>query len=210
MVQLIGNRSSPRRPPVVRGRAGNPGWRGECGLAHNRPQPRLLLAGRPIDCHVRRHRVGIQSRAQCCGLPWWRQDIRRLWRLFWGDRGRGGPDGGRCGMQTRRGSRIGSPGFDFDAAVTCAGIDDQSFARTGKQKEGKTKENDRSRCCDNAERDEVEQGADMGLRCRGALIRRIGGHTRRFDRLWTRVLGGRSSQPATSGSQNKRGLDVRR
>jgi hypothetical protein len=90
-------------------------------------------------------------------------------------------------MQTRRARRIGLPGFDFDAAVTCAGIDGQFFARTGKQKEGETKENDRGCCCDNAERDEVEQGADMGPRCRGALIRGIGERTWCFGRLWPRL-----------------------
>jgi hypothetical protein len=162
MVQLIGNRSNPRRPPVTRGRVGKPGRRGECGLVRVRPQPRPLLAGRHTECRVRRPRIDIRSRAQYCGLPCRRQDIRRLRRLFWGDRACGGLDGGGCRIQTRRGRRIGLRGFDFDAAVTCAGIDGQSFARTGKQKEGETKENDHGRCCDNAERDEVEQGADMG------------------------------------------------
>ena len=85
---------------------------------------------------------------------------------------------------------IGPPRFDFDAAVPSTGIDGQSFARTGKQKKGETKENDRGCCCVNAERDDVEQGADMGLRCRGVLIRGIGARTCRFGRLWPRVLGG--------------------
>ena len=40
-----------------------------------------------------------------------------------------------------RGNGIGAPGFDFDAAVTGAEIDRQSFARTGKQEEAETKEN---------------------------------------------------------------------
>ena len=37
LVQSLGNRSRPRRPLVVRGRVGNPGRRGECGLVHVRP-----------------------------------------------------------------------------------------------------------------------------------------------------------------------------
>jgi hypothetical protein len=53
MVQLIGNRSRPRRHLVVRGRVDKPGRRGKCGLVRVRPQPRLLLAGRPIECCVR-------------------------------------------------------------------------------------------------------------------------------------------------------------
>src|SRR6202035_2481026 len=55
-------------------------------------------------------------------------------------------------------------GCDFDAAIT--GIGDQFPIGTGKQKEAETKENDHGRCCDNAERDEVEQGAEIGLWCR--------------------------------------------
>jgi hypothetical protein len=186
--RLICSRSRPRRPLVVRGRVGKPGRHGDCGFVRVRPQLRLLLPGRRIKC-VRRHRVGARSRAQCRALPWRRRDIRRLRRFFWEDRARGRLDGGGCGIQTRRGRRIGPPGFDFDAAVPRARIDRHSFARMGKQKEAETKENDHGRCCDNAERDEVEQGADMGLRCRGALIRGIGERTRCFGRLWPRVSG---------------------
>jgi hypothetical protein len=46
-------------------------------------------------------------------------DIRRRWE----DRACGRLDGGGCGIQTRRGDRIGAPGFDFDAAGTGAGIE---------------------------------------------------------------------------------------
>jgi hypothetical protein len=186
MVQLIGNRSRQRRHLVVRGRVGNPGWRGECGLVRVRPQPRLLLAGRPIECCVRRPRVGNGGQARCRAFACRRQDIRRLWE----DRARRRLDGGGCRIQNRRGDRIGAPGFDFDAAVTGAGIERQSCARTCKQEEGEAKVNDDGRCCDNADRDEVEQGAKVRLWCPDALIRKIGGRTRRFGGLWTRVSGG--------------------
>jgi hypothetical protein len=72
-------------------------------------------------------------------------------------------------------------GCDFDAAIT--GIGDQFPIGTGKQKEAETKENEHGRCCDNAERDEVEQGAEVRLWCRGALIREVGGRTRCFGGL---------------------------
>jgi hypothetical protein len=60
-------------------------------------------------------------------------------------------------------------GCDFDAAIT--GIGDQFLIGTGKQKEADAKENSHGRYCDNAERDEVEHGAEVRLWCRGALIR---------------------------------------
>jgi hypothetical protein len=53
----------------------------------------------------------------------------------------------------------------------------------GEQKEAETKENDHGRCCDNAERDEVEQGAEVRLWCRGALFREVGERTRCFGGL---------------------------
>ena len=40
-----------------------------------------------------------------------------------------------------------------------------SIVGMGKKKEADAKEDDRGRCCDNAERDEVEQGAEVRLRC---------------------------------------------
>jgi hypothetical protein len=49
-----------------------------------------------------------------------------------------------------------------------------------KQKEAEAKENDHSRYRDKAQRDEGEQGCDIGLRCPGPLSRRIGERTRRF------------------------------
>jgi hypothetical protein len=140
-------------------RVGNPGRHGGCGFVRVRPQLRLVLPGRRIK-RVRRHRVGTGSRAQCRALP--------------------------C---RRRGRRIGPPGFDFDAVVPSAGIDRHFFVRMGKQKEPEPTENDHGRCCDNAERDEVEQGAEVRLWCPDALIWKIGGHTRRFGRPWTRVSG---------------------
>jgi hypothetical protein len=140
-------------------RVGNPGRHGGCGFVRVRPQLRLVLPGRRIK-RVRRHRVGAGSRAQCRALP--------------------------C---RRRGRRIGPPGFDFDAVVPSAGIDRHFFVRMGKQKEAEPTENDHGPCCDNAERDEVEQGAEVRLWCPDALIWKIGGHTRRFGRPRTRVSG---------------------
>jgi hypothetical protein len=70
-----------------------------------------------------------------------------------------------------------------------SGTGDQFLVGMGKQKEAEAKENDHDRCCDNAERDEVEQGADIRLPCPGALIRGIGERTRCFGRLCTRVSG---------------------
>jgi hypothetical protein len=134
IVQLIGNRSRQRRHLVVRGRVGNPGRRGECGLVRVRPQPRLLLAGRPIECCVRRSRVGSGGQARCRVLACRRQDIRRLWE----DRACGRLDGGGCGIQTRRGDRIGTPGFDFDAAVTGAEIESLGPASKKKPRPKKT------------------------------------------------------------------------
>jgi hypothetical protein len=86
-----------------------------------------------------------------------------------------------CGIFIRRRDKIGALGFDFDAAVT--GTRDQFLVGMGKQKEAETKENDHGRCCDNAERDEVEQGAEVRLWCRGALIREVGERTRCFGGL---------------------------
>lgn len=91
-----------------------------------------------------------------------------------------------CGLRLR--DKIGTPGFDFDAAVT--GTGDQFLVGMGKQKEAEAKENDEGRCRDNAERDEVEQGADIRLRCPDAVTRGIGERTRSFfGKLWTRVSG---------------------
>jgi hypothetical protein len=58
-----------------------------------------------------------------------------------------------------------------------------------KQKEAEAKENDHSRCRDKAERDEGEQGCDIGLRCPDPLSRGIGERNRCFGGSWTRVLG---------------------
>ena len=70
--------------------------------------------------------------------------------------------------------------------------------RAGQQaKEAEAKENDHSRCRDKAERDEGEQGCDIGLRCPGPLSRGIGERNRRFGRLWTRVST-RTSRPELS------------
>jgi hypothetical protein len=185
MVQLICRRSRPRRPLVVRGRVGNPGRRGECGLVRVRPQPRLLLAGRPIECCVRRPRVGSGGQARCRALACRRQDIRRLWE----DRARRRLDGGGCRIQNRRGDRIGAPGFDFDAAVTGARIERQSLRWD-------LQVNDDGRCCDNADRDEVEQGAKVRLWCPDAVIRKIGGRTRRFGGFVDPRFGRRAVVPA--------------
>jgi hypothetical protein len=78
-------------------------------------------------------------------------------------------------------------GCDFDAAITGSG--DQFLIGMGKQKQADAKENSHGRYCDNAERAEVEQGADIGLQRPGALIRGIGERTRCFGRLWRRVSG---------------------
>ena len=72
-------------------------------------------------------------------------------------------------------------GCDFDAAIT--GIGDQFLIGMGKPKEAEAKENDDGRYCDNAESDEVEHRADIGFRCRGALIWGIRERTRCFGRL---------------------------
>jgi hypothetical protein len=106
---------------------------------------------------------------------------------FWGwsrrDRGRGRCLSGKGGGNfIQRRDQIGTLGCgDFDAAIT--GIGDQFLIGMGKQKEAETKENDHGRCCDNAERDEVEQGAEVRLWCRGALIREVGERTRCFGGL---------------------------
>ena len=94
---------------------------------------------------------------------------------FWGLCRRDGGCG-RClsvkgyGIFIRRRDKIGTLGFDFDASVTGTGTGDQFHVGMGEKKEADAKENDRGRRCDNAERDEVEHRADVGFRCRGALI----------------------------------------
>ena len=72
-------------------------------------------------------------------------------------------------------------------AVTGIGIGDQSLVGTGKQQEAETKENDHGRYCDNAERDQVEQGNDIALQRPSALIRGIGERVLCFAELRTRV-----------------------
>jgi hypothetical protein len=63
----------------------------------------------------------------------------------------------------------------------------------GEQKEADAEENIHGRCRDDAERGEVEQGADSRVPRRGALIPGIGGRTRYFGGL--RIGGsGRASQ----------------
>jgi hypothetical protein len=90
-------------------------------------------------------------------------------------------NGGGCGIRFRARDNIGAPGFRFDAAVTSTTTGVQFLiGMDNKQKEAEAKENSHGRYCDNAERDEVEQGADIGLRCPPALIRRIGERARCF------------------------------
>ena len=88
-----------------------------------------------------------------------------------------------CGIFIRRRDKIGTLGFDFDASVTDTGTGDQFHVGMGEKKEADAKENDRGRCCDNAERDEVEQGTEASPRCPGAPIREVGGRTRCFGGL---------------------------
>jgi hypothetical protein len=108
---------------------------------------------------------------------------------FWGwwfrrDRGRGRCLSGKGGgIFIRRRDQIGTLGFDFDATVTGTGTGDQFHVGMGKKKEADAKEDDRGRCCDNAERDEVEQGTEASPRCPGALIREVGERTRCFGGL---------------------------
>ena len=108
---------------------------------------------------------------------------------FWGwwfrrDRGRRRCLSGKGGgIFIRRRDQIGTLGFDFDATVTGTGTGDQFHVGMGKKKEADAKEDDRGRCCDNAERDEVEQGTEASPRCPGALIREVGERTRCFGGL---------------------------
>jgi hypothetical protein len=88
-----------------------------------------------------------------------------------------------CGIFIRRRDKIGTLGFDFDATVTGTGTGDQFHVGMGKKKEADAKEDDRGRCCDNAERDEVEHGAKVRLRCSDDVIRKIGERTRCFGGL---------------------------
>jgi hypothetical protein len=107
-------------------------------------------------------------------------------------------NGGGCGIRFRARDNIGAPGFHFDAAVTSSTTGVQFLiGMDNKQKEAEAKENDHSRCRDKAERDEGEQGCDIGLRCPGPLSRGIGERNRRFGRLWTRVST-RTSRPELS------------
>jgi hypothetical protein len=93
-------------------------------------------------------------------------------------------NGGGCGIRFRARDNIGAPGFHFDASGTGTTTGGQFLiGMDNKKKEADAKENDRGRCCDNAERDEVEHRADVGFRCRGALIWGIGGRTRCFGGL---------------------------
>jgi hypothetical protein len=80
-------------------------------------------------------------------------------------------NGGGCAIRFRRRDKIGTPGFDFDAVVTDTATGDQFLVGMDKQKEPEAKENDHGRCCDTAERNEVEQGSDIRFRHPGPLIR---------------------------------------
>ena len=73
----------------------------------------------------------------------------------------------------RRRDQIGMLGCDFDAAIG-RGIGDQFLIVMGKQKEAEAKINDDGRCCDNAERDEVEHRASITLSSL-AVVRSFGG-----------------------------------
>jgi hypothetical protein len=57
-----------------------------------------------------------------------------------------------------RRSKIGGPGFDFDAALPGIGTGDQFPAGSGKQKKAEAKENDYGCCGDNGERDKGKEG----------------------------------------------------
>jgi hypothetical protein len=93
-------------------------------------------------------------------------------------------NGGGCGIRFRARDNVGAPGFHFDAAVTSTTTGVQFLiGMDNKQKEAEAKEDDRGRCCDNAERDEVEQGAEASPRCPGAPIREVGERTRCFGGL---------------------------
>ena len=190
-------------------RAGNCARIGGCGIVRVRPQPPQLSVGRRIGCRVRvrlrRDGNGGGQRgprlAPVCG----RQDGLRFRGSCWGDRGSGRSgigqlclNGGGCGIRFRARDNIGALGFHFDAAVTSTTTGVQFLiGKDNKQKEAEAKENSHGRYCDNAERDEVEQGADIGLPRPGALIRGIGQRARRFGRLWPRVSGC-TSRPRTA------------
>lgn len=94
-----------------------------------------------------------------------------------------------CGILALRRDKIGTPGFDFGAAVAVAVTGDQFLVRMGKQKEAEAKENDHGCYRDTAERDEAERGANIRLRCPGALTRGIGERSRCSGRRQTRVSG---------------------
>jgi hypothetical protein len=93
-------------------------------------------------------------------------------------------NGGGYGIRFRARDNIGAPGFHFDAAVpsTTTGVQ-FLIGMDNKQKEAEAKENSHGCYCDSAERDEVEQGAEVRLRWRGALIREVGERTRCFGGL---------------------------
>jgi len=82
------------------------------------------------------------------------------------------------------GEESGRLGFDyFDAAVTVADAGNVSLVGVGEQKEAKTKENDHDCCRNNAERDEVEPGADIEFQRPGALVRGTRGLTQYFGEV---------------------------
>jgi hypothetical protein len=70
--------------------------------------------------------------------------------------------------------------LDLDATVTSTETRDQFPVGVGKQQQAEAKENDHDRNRDNAERNEIEQAADMRLRCQ-----EIRGRTRDFGGLGT-------------------------
>jgi hypothetical protein len=86
-------------------------------------------------------------------------------------------NGDGCGILVRRRQRIGRPGLNSDAAVVVTWTSDLLLVGMGKQKEAQTEENYHGWYCNNGERDNVEQGADIGLQRPGALTRGIGGRT---------------------------------